>query len=239
VQDSNLLSVVIPTYNERDNIVPLLDDILVLPLAFHVFIVDDNSPDGTGRLADDLTLQHSCVHVLHRPGKLGLGTAHIAGIKAALALGSTCIMTMDADFSHHPRYLPALVDALEHVDVVIGSRYVPGGGTLRCTAARRALSRGANRFARSVLELPAADATGGFRGYRRSVLTSLPLDGIRSNGYAFLIESLFFCEQQGWRIGEVPIVFENRQMGASKISRGEILKALQTVARLRRLRFRA
>jgi dolichol-phosphate mannosyltransferase len=226
------IAVVIPTYNERENIVPLVTEILALPLSFHVIVVDDNSPDGTGQLADELAQQYANVHVLHRPGKLGLGTAHIAGMKAALEMGSSCVMTMDADFSHHPRYLPALGTALHDVDVVIGSRYVAGGGTLHCTATRKALSRGANLFARTVLNLQATDATAGFRGYRRAVLESIPLDHIRSDGYSFLIELLSLCQGQGWRVGEVPILFENRQRGTSKISKTEILKALQTVARL-------
>jgi dolichol-phosphate mannosyltransferase len=226
------ISVIVPTYNERENIVPLVSGILALPLPFSIIVVDDNSPDGTGRVADGLAEQFSAVHVLHRPAKLGLGTAHIAGMKAALAMGSSCVMTMDADFSHHPRYLPALSAALADLDVVIGSRYLAGGGTLHCTPARKALSRGANLFARTILNLNASDATAGFRGYRRAVLESVPLDGIRSNGYSFLIELLYLCQRQGWRIGEVPILFENRQHGASKISRTEILRALQTVARL-------
>jgi dolichol-phosphate mannosyltransferase len=139
---------------------------------------------------------------------------------------------MDADFSHHPRYLPDLLGALSQFEVVIGSRYVPGGGTRYCTAPRKALSRGANLFARTVLSLHAGDATAGFRGYRRAVLESIPLDEIVSNGYSFLIEMLYRCQRSQWRIGEVPIVFENRQRGASKISRAEIFRAMQTVARL-------
>jgi len=233
-----IFSVVIPTYNERENIVALANGILALPIPFQVFVVDDNSPDGTGELADSLAGQHSSVHVLHRPGKLGLGTAHVAGMKAALAIGSSRIFTMDADFSHHPRYLPVLAGALDEWDVVIGSRYVPGGGTLHCTPPRRALSQGANLFARWVLGLSATDATAGFRGYRRAVLEAAPLDSIRSNGYSFLIEMLFHCTRQGWSVGEVPIIFENRQMGSSKISKAEILKAFQTVVRMGWLRLR-
>jgi len=139
---------------------------------------------------------------------------------------------MDADFSHHPRYLPDLVAALGRFDVVIGSRYVAGGSTLYCTLPRRALSEGANFIARMVLGLSAGDATAGFRGYRRVVLESIPLDEIASEGYSFLIEMLYRCQRQGWHMGEVPIVFENRQRGASKISKIEILKAMQTVLRL-------
>lgn len=225
-------TIIIPTYNERENIGLLAQGILGLELGSRVIIVDDNSPDGTGQLADELAGQHPGIQVIHRCGKLGLGTAHIAGMKAALDSDTAQIVTMDADFSHQPRYIPDLLAALDRLDVVIGSRYVPGGGTLQCTLPRKMLSRGANLFARTVLRLQASDATAGFRGYRRAVLESIALDEIVSDGYSFLIEMLHSCQQQGWQIGEVPIVFENRQRGASKISRTEILKAMQTVVRL-------
>ena len=153
-------------------------------------------------------------------------------MKRALAEGADQILTMDADFSHHPRYIPDLLSRLPDCDLVIGSRYVQGGGTLYCTASRRALSRGANYVARTLLKLEAGDATAGFRAYRRSVLESLELDEIESDGYSFLIEVLYRCQQQGWRVGEVPIIFENRQRGASKISKTEIYKAVQTVLQL-------
>lgn len=225
-------AIIIPTYNERENIKLLVEEILDLELGSQVIVVDDNSPDGTGELADELAAEHPGVQVIHRPGKLGLGTAHIAGIKRALAQGAALILTMDADFSHHPRYLPAMLAGLRSDDVVIGSRYVPGGGTLHCTMPRKALSRGANLFARTALDLKAGDGTAGFRGYRREVLESINLDEIVSNGYSFLIELLYRCQNKGWRVGEVPIVFENRQRGASKISRAEIFRAMQTVVRL-------
>jgi dolichol-phosphate mannosyltransferase len=161
-------AVIIPTYNERENIGLLVEGILDLGLGTQVVIVDDNSPDGTGELADELAIQHPGVQVIHRPDKLGLGTAHIAGMKAALSDQVALIATMDADFSHHPRFVPDMLSALERFDVVIGSRYAPGGGTLYCTAPRRALSWGANLFARTVLGLHAGDTTAGFRAYRRS-----------------------------------------------------------------------
>ena len=224
--------VVIPTYNERENIALLVEAILALPLPMGVIIVDDNSPDGTGQLADSLASAHQAVSVAHRPAKLGLGTAHIAGMKQALALGADLIVTMDADFSHHPRYIPALVAAMQSCDLCIGSRYVPGGGTLSCAWPRRVLSQGANAFARLMLGLAAHDCTAGFRCYRRQVLEKAPLDSIFSNGYSFLIEMLYHCQHLGARIGEVPIVFENRRRGQSKISRREILNALYTVVRL-------
>jgi glycosyltransferase involved in cell wall biosynthesis len=228
----NRHAIIVPTYNERENIGLLVEGILDLGLGSRIIIVDDNSPDGTGELADELAAQHPGIRVIHRPGKLGLGTAHITGMKAALREGVASILTMDADFSHHPRYIPDMLAALEHLDVAIGSRYVPGGGTLYCTAPRKALSRGANLFARTVLSLQAGDATAGFRAYRRAVLESIALDEVVSNGYSFLIEMLYRCQRQGWRIGEVPIVFENRQRGASKISKTEIFKAVQTVVQL-------
>lgn len=232
-------AIVIPTYNELENIGLLITGIQDLPIAAEIIIVDDNSPDGTGQLADELASLHPNVRVVHRVGKLGLGTAHLTGMRTALSLGAQRVVTMDADFSHHPRYLPALFGALDRFDLVIGSRYVAGGGTLYCTAPRRALSRAANLFARTVLSLKASDATAGFRGYHRVVLESIPLDRIVSNGYSFLIEMLYLCQRQGWRIGEVPILFENRQRGASKISRAEIARACQTVIRLGWQRFRA
>jgi dolichol-phosphate mannosyltransferase len=225
-------AVIIPTYNERENLSALTREILGLQLGSEIIIVDDNSPDGTGRLADELAEQYAGIRVVHRPRKLGLGTAHIAGMRTALALGTARIVTMDADFSHHPRYLPALLAALDHHDLVIGSRYVPGGGTRSCTLPRKLLSRGANLFARTVLSLHAGDATAGFRGYRRAVLESMPLDQIVSDGYSFLIEMLYYGQRQGWHVGEIPIIFENRQQGTSKISRVEILNALRTVVRL-------
>jgi dolichol-phosphate mannosyltransferase len=225
-------TVIIPTYNERENIKPLVEEIIGLGLGSRVIIVDDNSPDGTAVLADKLARKYNAVQVIHRPRKLGLGTAHIAGMKLALAGGASQILTMDADFSHHPRYIPDLLSRLPALDLVIGSRYVQGGGTLYCTASRRALSRGANQFARALLKLEAGDATAGFRAYRGSVLESLALDEIVSDGYSFLIEVLYRCQQQGWQVGEVPIIFENRQRGASKISKTEILKAVQTVLQL-------
>ncbi|MFZ5918560.1 MAG: polyprenol monophosphomannose synthase [Chloroflexota bacterium] len=230
--------VIVPTFNERDNIGLLVDEILALPVEVGMLVVDDNSPDGTGDLADRLSAAHpDRVYVLHRPAKMGLGTAYIAGFKKALEMGVSRILTMDADFSHPPRYIPAMLQASEAADVVIGSRYVSGGGAEQCTLARKVLSRGANGFAHLMLGLRARDTTAGFRCYRREVLDSIDLDGIRAEGYSFLIEMLFRCQQAGWRVGEVPIVFVNRLRGASKISREEILKAMLTVLRLAPRRF--
>jgi dolichol-phosphate mannosyltransferase len=254
-------AVIIPTYNESDNIEALAREILALRLGpstsrvvspsaslrmhlsngsgetsgqalgdiTEIIIVDDNSPDGTGEIADELTKVYRGIKVIHRPAKLGLGTAHIAGFKEALAWGADRIVTMDADFSHHPRYIPDLLTRNRDAQLVIGSRYVDGGGTVNWGLQRQILSRGANTFARLVLGLKAHDCTAGFRCYRREVLESIELDEIFSNGYSFLIEMLFKCQRRGWEIGEVPIIFEDRRHGASKISRREIFKALYTV----------
>ncbi len=225
-------TVIIPTYNESDNIPNLVGQILALPIGAHVIVVDDNSPDGTGKLVDSIAAQEPRVHGVHRPAKMGLGTAHIAGMRQAFALDLDPIVTMDADFSHHPRYIPDLIEGLNQFDVMIGSRYVPGGGTRFFSTQRQVLSHGANAFARLMLGLKATDCTAGFRAYRRPVLESLDLGGIFSNGYSFLIELLFLCQRQGWRIGEVPIIYEDRRAGKSKISRAEIYKATYTVLRL-------
>lgn len=225
--------VVVPTYNEAENICLLVTDILTLPLSIDVVVVDDNSPDGTGQIAQELAAHNAAVHVVHREGKLGLGTAYVAGFKYALARDYDRIMTMDADFSHHPQYIPAMIEKSQfEADVVIGSRYVRGGGTRGCALPRKVLSWGANAFAKVVLGLRAMDCTAGFRCYRREVLEAIELDAIFSNGYSFLIEMLYKCQRQGCLVGEVPIIFENRRRGASKISRREIFKALETVLRL-------
>ncbi|MCL4869093.1 MAG: polyprenol monophosphomannose synthase [Anaerolineae bacterium] len=234
--------VIVPTYNEADNIRDLLTQLLALPVELQVLVVDDNSPDGTGKLVDEMAAEHpGRVHVIHRPGKLGLGTAYIAGFKKALSeLDASRVMTMDADFSHNPRFIPAMIDLSQSKHLVIGSRYVQGGGSLNCTWKRVMLSRIANMTAKLLLGLKARDTTAGFRLYRREVLTSIPLDKIFSSGYSFLVEMLFLCQRRGWQIGEVPIIFEDRRKGKTKISRQEIYKAQYTILRLffRRLRRR-
>jgi dolichol-phosphate mannosyltransferase len=222
-------AVIVPTYDESDNIASLVEAIIGLGIGAQVIIVDDNSPDGTGDIADDLAARYQEVHVIHRPAKMGLGTAHIAGFKRAFALGADRILTMDADFSHHPRYIPHLIEGSNAYHLVIGSRYVDGGGTEGCDFKRRLFSRLANAFARLVLGLQAHDCTAGFRCYRRRTQESIALDQIFSNGYSFLIEMLYECQRLGHRVGEVPIIFHNRQRGASKISRQEIVKAAYTV----------
>jgi glycosyltransferase involved in cell wall biosynthesis len=225
--------VIVPTYNEAENIRLLVADLLALSTPIDIVIVDDNSPDGTGQIADELSTLHTSIHALHRPGKLGLGTAYIAGFQMCLANGYDRILTMDADFSHHPRFIPAMLEQSQNgADLVIGSRYVTGGGTVGCTLPRKVLSWGANAVAKTALGLQAMDCTAGFRCYRRQVLESINLDAIRSNGYSFLVEMLYRCQRRGWHVGEVPIVFENRRRGASKISKQEVFKAMQTVFRL-------
>ena len=229
------VTVVVPTYNELENIRQLIPQLLDLQVGsttrLSVCVVDDHSPDGTGTYANQVASSNPRVEVVHRPGKLGLGTAYVAGMHHALAHGADAVLTMDADFSHHPRYIPSMVAALPGADLVIGSRYVPGGKVLY-PLARRMLSRGANTFARLTLGLQAHDCTAGFRLYRRRVLESIELDSIFSNGYSFLIEMLFEVQQRGWKVAEVPIVFEDRQFGQSKISENEILKAVYTCMRL-------
>ncbi len=225
-------AVVIPTYNEKENIQRLVSDILVLPLNARVIVVDDNSPDGTGQLLDALAMREARVVPIHRVGKLGLGSAHITGIRRAMELGLEPIVTMDADFSHHPRYIPKLLNALQKYDVVIGSRYAPGGGMEGRDARLRFISWGANLFARTMLGLRATDCTAGFRAYRRAVLDSIDLARVFSNGYSFLIEMLYLCQSHGWRVGETPITYQDRRAGTSKISRREIYKATYTVLRL-------
>lgn len=232
--------VIVPTYNEADNIRDLVTQLLNLPVEVQVLVVDDNSPDKTGDLVDQMVSEFSGrVHVIHRPGKMGLGTAYIAGFKKAMnELNASRIMTMDADFSHNPRFIPAMIELSKTRHVVIGSRYVPGGGSLNCTWKRVMLSKIANMTAKTLLGLKAKDTTAGFRLYRREVLASIPLDRIFSSGYSFLVEMLFMCQRRGWQIGEVPIIFEDRRKGQTKISRQEITKAQYTVIRLflRRLR---
>jgi len=226
-------TVVIPTYNERENIGALIPQVLELP-RFRVLVVDDSSPDGTANVVADLAREDPRVGLLSRPSKQGLGRAYIAGFRHALAEGAEFICEMDADFSHDPRYLPQLLAAAEsHYDLVLGSRYVRGGGTVDWGLVRQLISRGGNIYARTILGLPVMDATGGYRCYRRRVLETLNLDAIQSNGYSFQIELVYRTMRAGFRIGEVPIVFPDRRVGQSKMSRRIVLEALLTVWRLR------
>ena len=223
--------IILPTYNEAVNIMLLLPKLLKLPDEVQVCVVDDNSPDNTGVLADEWAAKTARVRVIHRAGKQGLGTAYVAGFQYALAQGFEGVLTMDADFSHHPRYIPAMLAALAEADVVIGSRYVAGGDVLYPWH-RRFLSKTSNAVARVLLGLRAHDCTAGFRLYRASVLAQVALDGIRSNGYSFLVEMLMLVQAAGARVAEVPIIFEDRQYGVTKISTREIFRGVETVGRL-------
>ena len=225
---------VVPTYNERENLARLVRCLRALPGDIHVLIVDDNSPDGTGAIADAIAACDPGVYVLHRAGKLGLGTAYRAGFHNGLARGYDFICTMDADFSHNPESLPALIDkASSGYDLAIGSRYVRGGAVVGSPPLRKFISYAANALAHFVLAVTARDCTAGFRCYRRHVLETIDLDAIFSSGYSFLIEMAFLVERAGFHTGEMPITFVNRTEGASKISKLEIFKAMYTIARLR------
>jgi len=225
---------IVPTYNEAENLTTLVKALRALPGDIHVLIVDDNSPDGTGEIASTLAAQDTGVHSLHRPAKQGLGSAYKAGFYEGLRRGYGYLCTMDADFSHDPERLPALLNkAASGYDLVVGSRYVPGGKIVGSSAMRQLISYGANWLAHMILGIAIRDCTAGFRCYRRQVLETINLEAIFSSGYSFLIEMAFHCQRAGFRCGEVPITFVNRRMGVSKISRTEIFKAFYTLLRLR------
>ena len=225
--------IIIPTYNEIDNLRPLVEETGKYAPETDILIVDDNSPDGTGQLADELRRENPQVQVLHRPGKLGLGTAYIAGFQYALAQGYDAAFEMDADFSHDPRYLPDFLKAIEQADLVIGSRYIPGGDAPNWSMLRRLISGGGNIFARFMLGLPVHDCTAGFRLYRREALASLDLDTIQSQGYAFQIEMAYRVMQRGYKIKETPIIFMDRRVGKSKMSRKIVIEGFTYVLRTR------
>ncbi len=224
--------VIIPTYNERENLRPLCAAVLAQGTALEVLVVDDNSPDGTGDLARELAARDPRVHLLEREGKLGLGTAHIAGFRWALARHYERVITMDADFSHPPDRIPAMLEASRHADVVIGSRYVEGGGHKDWPVRRLLLSSLSNVVARLALRLEPADCTGAFRCFRRRVLEQIAFENIVAAGYSFQEEMLWHCSGRGFAIAEVPIVFADRQRGRSKISWREVWGGISTVMRL-------
>lgn len=225
--------IIIPTYNEVHNLRPLLQDIFLYAPEVNALIVDDNSPDGTGALADEIHNEDARVHVLHRAGKQGLGTAYIAGFKYAIEHDFDQIFEMDADFSHDPRYLPDFLQAIERADLVIGSRYVAGGGTPNWSFIRRMISGCGNIFARFMLDIPVHDCTAGFRCYRRKVLESMDLDTILSEGYAFQVELVYRVMLQGFKIVETPIIFKDRRVGQSKMSRKIVIEAFLYVLHAR------
>jgi dolichol-phosphate mannosyltransferase len=225
--------IIVPTYNELDNLRPLLKEIFTSAPETDVLIVDDNSPDGTGKLADEISSENPQVHVMHRAGKLGLGTAYIAGFKYAIEHGYDAAFEMDADFSHNPRYLPDFLKAIENADLVIGSRYISGGGTPNWSLLRRFISGGGNIFARFMLGIPVHDCTAGYRCYRREVLESIDLDYIESQGYAFQVELAYRVYKKGFRIVEIPIIFLDRRVGKSKMSRKIFVEGFTWVLRTR------
>jgi dolichol-phosphate mannosyltransferase len=225
---------VLPTYNEADNLEPLVEAALAnLPADARVLVVDDNSPDGTGEIADRLAATEERVEVLHRPRKEGLGPAYLAGFRRALEGGAGFVLEMDSDFSHDPADLPRLVAAAESADLAIGSRYVAGGEVENWTPVRKAISRGGSTYARFVLGLPVQDLTGGFKCFRREVLETVPLGEIGSRGYAFQVEMTYRAAKAGFKIVEVPICFRERRAGTSKMSGKIVAEAAWKVPLLR------
>ena len=220
--DTARVLVILPTYNEADNVLDLVTQVLAQSSQIEVLVVDDNSPDGTGQLVAEAARSEPRLSLLKRPGKLGLGTAYLAGFQRGLDRGFDRIFTMDCDFSHNPRYLPAMLTAMDDYDVVVGSRYVPGGGVENWPWPRRLLSRFANLYARTLLRLDVRDCTAGFRGYSREVLETVDPFVIRSSGYSFLEEMAWRVTRCGFTMGEIPIIFEQRKAGSSKIESSEI-----------------
>jgi dolichol-phosphate mannosyltransferase len=237
-----VLVVCLPTYNERENLEPMVDRLgELLGDDGVVLVIDDNSPDGTGEIADRLAAERSWVQVLHRPRKEGLGPAYLAGFSRALELGADLIFELDCDFSHDPADVPRLATAAREADLVIGSRYVPSGGTRNWGLLRRLISRGGSLYAQLLLGVPIRDLTGGFKCYRRVVLETIDLNAIHSKGYAFQIETTYRALRAGFRVVEVPIVFTDREVGGSKMSKAIVLEAVWKVPALRlgRVRVRA
>jgi dolichol-phosphate mannosyltransferase len=210
--------VIIPTYNERENLPHLVSALLEEAPFLDVLVVDDGSRDGTGKIADSLAKRTNRVRVLHRAGKLGLGTAYVAGFEYALSRDYHCVVQMDADFSHRPQDLPRLLQAVDSADLVIGSRNVPGGRTKNWSLLRQSVSKGGSFYARTVLGLPIRDCTSGFKCFRREVLEAVDFADVKSNGYGFQVEMNHICHRAGFRIVEVPIVFPDRSTGRSKMS---------------------
>ena len=228
--------VIVPTYNERENIQRIVPLVLEQDERLEVLVVDDGSPDGTGALADEIASREARVHVLHRAGKLGLGTAYLEGFHWGIARGYDWLFEMDADFSHDPSHLPQFIEGLADFDLVLGSRYLEGRVTvINWPMGRLLLSYFANVYARIVTGLPVADATGGFKAFRRVVLENIALDKVESEGYAFQIEMSFRAWKKGFRIGEIPIVFVDRTLGESKMSKRIVREAVWKVWKLRAL----
>ena len=227
--------IIIPTYNEADNVSKIIPEVLAQDEGFHVLIVDDNSPDGTAMLVKNMQKTQSRIHLIERPSKLGLGTAYVAGFKYALTHGFDVVFEMDADFSHDPKMLVKLLEKIEEYDLIIGSRYISGVNVVNWPLRRLILSYSANLYTRIITGLPVKDATAGFKCYRRAVLETFDLDSIKSNGYSFQIETNFLAWKHGIRLYEVPIVFTDRREGVSKMSKHIVYEAAWMV---RKLKFR-
>ena len=230
----NKALVIVPTYDERDNVTPIAQAVLKELPNSEVLFVDDNSPDGTGAIIDELAASNPRIHTLHREGKQGLGRAYIAGFKWALERDYNYIFEMDADFSHDPRELPNFINAIQDNDLVLGSRYIGGIRVMNWPMSRLLLSTGAGRFVRIMTGLPVHDSTGGFKCFRREVLEAIELDSITSNGYSFQIEMTHTAWLKGFRICEIPITFEDRRAGYSKMSKAIAKEALWMVLKLAR-----
>jgi dolichol-phosphate mannosyltransferase len=225
--------IIVPTYDEQKNLQPLVQEILAQSERLEVLVIDDASPDGTGEIADALANDEERVHVIHRPAKLGLGTAYIDGFRFALEHNYQLVFEMDADFSHDPRHLPEFLELADDFDVVIGSRYTRGVTVVNWPMGRLLLSWLANAYARTVTGLPLNDLTSGFKCYRRKVLETIDLDRIHSTGYAFQIETVFRADRAGFRLVEIPIVFVDRNVGSSKMNRSIVWEAIWMVWRMR------
>ncbi|MCI0597165.1 MAG: polyprenol monophosphomannose synthase [candidate division Zixibacteria bacterium] len=225
--------VIIPTYNEKENIEKIVPAVLAADLSISVLVVDDNSPDGTGRIADRMAAANNRIFVLHREMKNGLGQAYLAGFRWGLEKDFDYLFEMDADFSHDPKYLPDFLEAIKEADLVIGSRYISGVNVVNWPMGRLLLSYYANAYSRIVTGLPLRDATGGFKCYRRPVLEGIDLSKVRSNGYSFQIEMSFRAWKKGFRLKEIPIVFIDRREGTSKMSKKIVREAVWMVWRLR------
>ncbi len=232
-EGASKLLVSLATYNEAGNLRPLVETIRQFAPDSSILVIDDNSPDGTGRIADEIRANLPNVHVLHRPGKLGLGTATLAAVRYAIDHQFDYLLNLDADFSHPPRFIPDLLKGMADHDVMIGSRYVPGGGVEGgFNLKRKLMSSGINSYARLLLGLTSKDNSGAFRCYRVSKLAEIDLDQVRSRGYSFQEEILYWCKSVGCRIGETPILFENRRAGTSKINMREAVSALGIILQL-------
>jgi dolichol-phosphate mannosyltransferase len=227
----------LPTYDERENLGPVVEGIHAVTPDVDVLVIDDDSPDGTGDVADAIAARDPRVHVLHRARKEGLGKAYLAGFAWALERGYRLVLEMDADLSHDPRHLPALLAAAREADLVLGSRYVPGGGTVNWGLGRKIISRGGSMYARAILGVRVRDLTGGFKCFRREVLEAIDLSSVECSGYAFQIELTFRALRRGFRVAEVPIVFADRRVGQSKMSRRIVFEAMRKVWAMRFSRF--